>query len=345
VATMATATVETETETETAMADGRKTSTIGLREVLGLFAFAALLGGCENFRSSSEADDGDDEGAGDEAPSDSANACLGEGGPIPVGSLCTRNEDCESGVCAIFRDAPRNEGATCLETPPECATHVMGTVLDFETGAGVPNVPVVLASAVDALDDPLEAEPILVLHTDGVGRIDGVTDGPMHAPLAVLALSASEDHALTATGVAQPPLQGGTRYEVGTGIHDIWLVPHSLSEQWSQALAADEDVPSDALPLSRGCVVGLVRDPSGRPIAGADVYSEDPESRAIIRTVGDDGTLRSGPTGSSGMFVVLHSETPEDFGAVRDGEVVGRASSGRLPGAFFVMILQDLSGG
>ena len=312
----------------------------------GLILGLSMLGvGCDDLRSSSDDDQGDTaEDAGDDGTQPSAE-CLGAGGPTPEGGGCTRNQDCASGVCSIFRDAPRNEDAICLETPPDCATHVMGTVLDFETGMPVPDVPVVVASAIDAIDDPLEADPILVLHTDDAGRIDGVTEGPMHASLAVLALSASEDHVVTATGIAQPPLVGGTRFEVGTGIHDIWVVPLALSERWSQALAADPDVPSDALPLhGRGAVVGLVRDPSGQPIAGADVYSEDPESRAIIRTISDDGSMTTGPTGSSGMFVVLQSETPETFAAVRDGEEVGRASSGRLPGALFVMVLQDLAG-
>jgi hypothetical protein len=298
---------------------------------------------CDEGRSpSSTADDPQQEGD-EEDIEDHGGSCLGVGGGAEVGELCTRNRDCASGVCSIFRDAPRNEGATCLETPPDCATRVMGTVLDFESGAPVSDVPVVVTGALDAIDDPLEAEPILVLNTDDVGRIDGVTDGPLHAALAVVALSAAEDYVLTATGIAQPPLLGGTRYEVGTGIHDIWLVPRTLSTAWSSALADDEEIPASLLPLgSGGSVVGLVRDRSGRPISGADVYSEDPDSRAIIRALAEDGSMIAGPTQSSGMFVVLGSETPESFGSVRDGEEVGRASSGRIAGALFVMVLQDL---
>jgi hypothetical protein len=313
---------------------------------VGVLAFGAFCTACDDDPPTNTAEAGGEDDAGGDDGADPGATCLGVGGAAAVGDLCTRNRDCASGVCSIFRDAPLNEGATCLETPSDCRTHVMGTVLDFATGAAVADAPVVVAAALDAIDDPLEAEPILVLHADGTGRIDGVTEGPLDVPLAVLALSAAEDYALSATGIAQPPLIGGTRYEVATGIHDVWLVPLDLSRDWSSALADDEEVPADLLPLGTGgAIVGLVRDRTGQPIAGADVYSEDPESQAIIRTVADDGSMSTGPTGSSGMFVVLRSETPETFAAIRDGDEVGRATSGRIPGALFVMVVQDLSGG
>lgn len=310
-----------------------------------------VAAGCDLFGSDGRAD-GSTSGGGidtdvgdtDVASSSGGQAmCLGTGGPNPVGEICARNEDCASGVCSIFRDAPRNDGAVCLETPSECATRVTGTVLDFETGRAMPDVPVVIASALEAIEDPLEAEPLLVLHTDEAGRVDGVSDGPFDAELAVLALSATDGYALTATGIAQPPLGGGSRYEVGTGIHDVWLVPLSLAEAWSQALSTDEDVPQDALPLAgKGAVVGMVRDANGQPISGAEVFSDDPETSAIVRVLADDGSMTSGPTGASGMFVVLRSGTPETFVAVKDGNEVGRASAGRLPGTLFVSILQSL---
>jgi hypothetical protein len=284
-----------------------------------------------------------DEGAAiDEGTGEAPQSCPGMGGPADIGEPCVLNTDCASGVCSIYRDAPRNDDAVCVETPPDCATRMTGTVLDFDTLAEMPAVPVVMVAAPDAIADAGTAPAIVVLETGPNGRFDGTSDGPIAAQLAVLALTATDGYDITASGVAQPPAEGGEGYEVGTGLHDVWIMPRTTLTAWSDALAADETIDPELLPLAdKGVVAGMVRDGvSGQPIAGAVVSSTTEGSAAIVRYVADDGTLGSEATASSGKFIVLRAGTPETFVAFTEVEV-GRAVVGFVPDATFVTMLQS----
>lgn len=313
---------------------------VGILAVVGL-----LLGGCDDgAQDSTDGTDGTSADGGDASGEDTGeSACLGMGGPNPVDASCRRNDDCASGVCAIFTDAPVNEDAVCLEAPSDCSTVITGMVRDFETGTPMADVPLVVVGALDAVKQGIDAPALSSLRTNEHGLVQGQTDGPLDEQLAVLGMSATEGYALTVTGIAQPPLNGGRRYEVGLGIHDMWVVPLPLLDAWSATLATDPDIPAELLPLTQGAVIGRVRDgATGQPIAGADVVADNPESAAIVRALADDGTFQNGPTGSSGIFVVLHPATPEVFAAYVDGQEVGRASAGFIPGGAFVAILQHL---
>lgn len=279
-----------------------------------------------------------DEGNGD----DSAEpmACPGGGGTLAGDEPCVRNVDCASGVCSIFADAPVNSDAVCVAAPEDCSTMFTGTVLDFATRAPVANVPVNMTTAGAAVDDVLNAPVLLQPVSDEAGRYSVTSNGPiLDAPLAILAFGWTENHVLTVSGLAQPsPVLGG--YEVGAGLHEVWLVPVQTLVAWDEELRADEGIDPSWLPLSEvGAIVGRVRDPAGQPIAGAEVVSANGGS-PTVRYVADDGTLTGEVTGASGEFLVFGTAPVETFAAFANGAEVGRATLGVVPGATFVTVLQ-----
>ena len=297
------------------------------------------VGGCdESTADDMSAETDEDDGA-------AAMMCPGVGGEAAEGDACTRNTDCESGVCSLYADAPINGDAVCMATPDDCATLFTGTVKDFVTGMPVPGVAVNLTTAGAAVTDAFNAPLVMQMTSDGSGRYQGTTPGPLvNAPLAVLALAWSDTHALTASGLAQPMAGGsGSEYEVGAGLHEVWLVPMDRLASWSDALAADEGIDPAWLPLGeKGAVVGRVRDgATGAPIAGAEVVSIDGGS-PVVRYVADDGTLTGAATGASGEFLLFGTAPVETFAAMKNGVEVGRATLGVVPRATFVTMLQTV---
>lgn len=281
-----------------------------------------------------------DTGEDDEA---AAAMCPGAVGAAAEGAPCTRNLDCESGVCSIYSDAPINVDAVCVQTPDDCATLFTGTVRDFATGEPVPGVSVNLTTAGAAVTDAFNAPLVMQMASDGSGRYQGESPGRLvDAPLAVLALAWTDTHGLTASGLAQP-MPGSAEYEVGAGLHEVWLVPTDLLAGWSVALAEDEGIDPAWLPLEeKGAVVGRVRDgATGAPIAGAQVVSIDGGS-PVVRYVADDGTLGAEATGASGEFLLFGTAPVETFAAMKNGTEVGRATAGVVPRATFVTMLQTI---
>jgi hypothetical protein len=311
------------------------------------------------------ADDGaGDEGAGTEDPGTSTTAvtetgtgeptgetsggptaCLGIGGAGAVGDACTSNGDCMSGVCLAFQDVPADPDAVCGEEPPDCATHVTATLFDFSAivDSGMPaplgGTEVRVLRALDAITDPVMATAVASATPGGDGRIDVVTDGPISAPIAIIAVAGGGDYFLTATGVASEA--DGGQYEVGTGIHEFWSVRNSTLQAWSTALEDDPDA-GEALGMGLGTsggVIGFVRDAQGLPLEGATVASDSDSSGAVIRYPQADGTMGTDATAPTGTFVILGpTPTGEDFTATAAG-MSGGGTAGTANNVVFTLIL------
>lgn len=283
--------------------------------------------------------DTDDEGDDVMVQGDS---CPGAGGELAEGAPCATNGDCASGVCSIYRDAPINMDAVCAAAPDDCASRFTGTVLDYASGAPVAGVRVSLTTAGAAIEDANNAPVILQMFSDEAGRYDDSSPNAItDAPLAVIALAWDDAHGLTASGLAQPP-PGEDAYEVGAGLHEVWLVSSDLLADWSAQLEGAEGIDPSWLPLREvGAIVGRVRDgATGQPIAGAEVVSID-GGDATVRYVADDGTIGGDATGSSGNFLVFGTAQVQTFAARSGGVEIGRATLGIVPRATFVKILQS----
>lgn len=269
--------------------------------------------------------------------------CYGIGGPGAEGDACGGNDECASGVCTIFTDVPLNEDAVCAAMPSTtemgCNTRVTGTIFDFATLAPVEGASLKVAAALNAITNPAGADAIASATSDAMGRLDVTTEVPISAAIAIIALVEGPGGYLTATGLASPA--DGSSYAVGTGIHDLWLVPTASLDAWSTALTADVDVEPELLPLGEaGGIVGLVRDAAGLPIAGATVEPADAGSGVVIRYIAADNTIVTDATTETGIFVVLGAaQTGEDFNAVIDGNVAASGTAGTANGAVFTVIL------
>jgi len=271
--------------------------------------------------------------------------CLGVGGPNADGEGCAANADCASGVCSIFTDVPVNADAVCDPTPDStdqgCNTRITGTVYDFSTLAPVEGAAVKAAAALQAITDPSGATAIVEATSGADGRIDVTTETPISAAIALIALVEAPGSYLTATGLASPA--EGSAYAVANAIHDLWLVPTVSLTAWNTALEGDADVAAivpAVLPLGdAGGIVGLVRDATGAPIAGA-VVEPDVPSNAIVRYVAVDNTIVADATTETGIFIIVGAvQTGEDFNATVDGAVVGSARAGTANGAVFTSII------
>ncbi len=268
--------------------------------------------------------------------------CAGIGGAGADGDACTSNADCASGVCTIFTDVPLNDDAVCDPTPDACATRVTGTIFDFSTGDPVAGADLVVTGALSAATNPTGA-PALISATSGAdGRVDGLSDGAIGSaapvPLGIVGLASTAGYFLTATGLSSPNDDGS--YDVGNGIHDIWVVPEGELQDWSDALGGDGDVDPADLPLGEaGGVVGLVRDSAGVPTAGAVVASTEDVSEAVVRYLNDDGSFGVDSTSDLGIFVILNPAVPESFEATLDGVSLGGGTAGSTAGAVFTLII------
>ncbi len=282
---------------------------------------------------------------------DGPGMCGGGGGANADGESCTKNEDCASGVCALFADAPVDPEATCRAAPASCAVTITGTLREFSPArTPLPNVEVRFAPALDAITDPINSRTILTQTSDANGRIDAITDGPLddvEAAIALVALAGAGDgYFLTASGVASPGdvmTGNNTWYNVGIGIHEYWAVPQTLLDAWSETLALDDDVRSEWLPLGeKGGVVGLVRDKDGNPLAGVTVRSGD-RNNAVVRYLAneDTNTFGSDLTGTSGLFVLFDVAIDEPFIAERNGQRVGKGNVGQANGVVFTLVIDE----
>ena len=283
----------------------------------------------------------DPESSSGSPETDGATDCPGGGGPSTLGLPCAVNSDCMSGVCRAFSDAPPDPKRHCAPAPADCSTAIAATVWRLPPSpAGLPDVPVRVVGALDALGDPFGAAPLFEDSSDASGRIDGVTNGPVTASVAIVAITGGEAPWFpTAVGVANQ-LGDGT-YEVGTPVHDLWAVQVSTLDAFNVALAADPSIPDELLPLGEaGGAIGVVRDSGGTPIAGAVVATTDGGSQAIVRYVTDEGSVDTTSTHGSGAFIVLGlAPTGEDFAATLDGAPLAAGRAASVGGLVFALVM------
>lgn len=267
--------------------------------------------------------------------------CPGTGeGTAAEGDACTANADCASGLCSLYTDVPVNDDAVCIASPADCSTHVTGTVFNFTTRETLEGANVIVAAALQAATNPTGATALVEATSDAMGRIEGTSSEPIMSPIGIVALSSLDGFFLTATGVAAPYEDGGSAYNVGTNIHDLWAVPEEDLTNWSDELGMDAEIPAENLPLGEnGGVVGLVRDGTGAPVAGAEVASTDDGSGAFIRYLQDDGSFGVDRTSDLGIFVILDPALAEQFEVSVDGAVVGGGTAGSANGAIFTLIV------
>ncbi|MFO0637178.1 MAG: hypothetical protein U0168_30500 [Nannocystaceae bacterium] len=238
---------------------------------------------------------------------------------------------------------PLNDDAVCAPTPSMteqgCNTRITGTVFDFSSRMPVSGATVKVAGALNAITNPAGATALASATSGSDGRIDVTTEMPINQAIAIIALVEGSDGYLTATGLASPVM--GSVYAVGTGIHDLWLVPSAKLTAWSTALGADPEIDAASLPLGdAGGVIGLVRDATGMPIAGATVVPADASSGAVVRYVAADDTITADMTTDTGIFVVIGAaQTGEDFEARMGDTVLADGTAGSANGAAFTLIL------
>lgn len=281
-------------------------------------------------------------GEGSSSTTDGPMMCLGVGGPNADGDACTANSDCASGVCTIYTDAPVNDDAVCEASAEDCSTRITGTIFDFGNPAEtVEAAELLVAPALSAALNPTgvtEATALVAATSDADGRFDGISSGPIvNVPLGIVGLVSAPGFFLTITGVAG---DADGAYEVANAVHDMWAIPQSDLSNWSDSLAGD--IPEEFLPLGeQGGVVGLIRDASGAPIAGATVESEDgADSDAFIRYLNDDGTFGMTETSDLGVFLIIAPGSPsENFDAIVDGMEVPGGPVGSAAGAVFTLII------
>lgn len=265
------------------------------------------------------------------------------GGPGAEGTACTSNDQCSSGVCVRFSDAPVDPDAACGGANPGdetgCTTRFTATVLDIATREPVDGADVRVAAALNALTDPVGAHAVASGSAGDDGRVDFTSDAPISAAIAIIALVETPTAFLTAIPVAAPI--SGASYGTANEVHDLWLVPSDRLAAWSAALADDPEIPGPLLPLGiAGGVVGLVRDADGVPISGAVVSPTDAGSNAIIRYVHADDAIDADATDGSGLFIVLGAQqVGEDFEATLGGDSIATGSTSGANSVVFTLIL------
>ena len=250
------------------------------------------------------------------------------------GEACSANGDCMSVACLKYRDLVDGE---CVAAPDGGATRFAGTLLDFVSGAPVPNIEVRVIGAFAALSDPVGAPAVVTGNADADGKVDIVSPAAVDEGLGVIGIITGGDYYTSATGLASP-VDGV--YGPMNGNRDIWGMPAAKLTEWSGYLMADVDV-APSLPLGEmGGVVGFVRDGAGAPKAGAKVVSTKGDaSTAKIRYLAADGlSFTSDMTSATGIFVLVGPGLAEKF-KVEGGTVEGTAGSAEK--AVFVMILTE----
>ncbi len=278
------------------------------------------------------------------------DSTTGSGGACPginpdamasEGESCASNDDCNTGVCLLFRDVPAPADAVCGALPADCSTHITGTILDFSTGQPVPGVTLNVAKALEAATNPTGFTPIVSLKADDMGRVDGMTPGPLDVGIGIVGVATGQGFFLTATGIASPA--DGTKYAPGTGIHDLWIMPEATLTAWSDELMTDAEMAS-FLPLGgNGGVIGFIRDEStGAGVEGAVVAPASGQTNAKIRYLNDDGmTFNPDMSSANGIFVLVGPGLAEEFIVTKNGQKISidNGTAGSAAGAIFTLVI------
>jgi hypothetical protein len=262
--------------------------------------------------------------------------CPGTGGPNADGLGCESNEDCASGVCNLFEDAPPTPTAVCIPTPLACETWITATVRDITTTTPLPGAELRVLKALDAITNPAGAAPVALTTSDRVGHVDVVTDLAVDAPFGIVGVVDAPAYYTSGTPLAAPDVNN--RYTVGIDVHELWVVPEATLDAWTNELALDPNIDPDALPLgANGGTVGIVRDAfTGLPVAGASVIPP-PDSFAQFRYPHSNGSLDAIATDSTGLFVGLGvSTTGEELTVVTPSGTQATATLSSAAGIVFV---------
>ncbi len=264
--------------------------------------------------------------------------CPGVGaGPLGVGDPCVSNAECSSALCTLYSDAPLNPDAVCDVPPVDCSMRITGTVRDIVTQQPVADADVIAAAVLQAATNPTGAMALASDVSGGDGRIDTETAGPPSGPIGLVVLGELPGFTLTGTELAIPG-DDGTSYGVANDVHDFWVVSDNAATAWSNMLALDPAIDPASLPLGdSGGVVGLVRDSSGTPVAGAAVTSTDGASSTIVRFLNLDGTFNESATTDLGLFVILDPALAEQFEVTVAGMVLGGGTAVSTSGAIFTL--------
>lgn len=272
---------------------------------------------------------------------DLSTTSTGSTGDLSTGSTgdtgapagCLINSDCETSACLEFRD--HDPDAMCVAGPPGGNTRFPGTLLNFATGAPLPATDMKIIGLLSALGDPQNATPVVAGSSDALGIVDISSMKPVKEGIGVVAMVTGGPLFLTGTQVASP--MAGV-YGPMSDRHDIWGVPAATLTAWSALLMKDPALAAN-LPLgAQGGMLGLVRDNTGQPIAGAAVKSQNLNSTAQIRYLSaDKNSFVTDKTAGSGIFVVLKAGLAERFEVVGSPEATGTSMSAK--GAIFVLAL------
>ncbi len=252
--------------------------------------------------------------------------CDGVGiGMLGIGDGCAANEDCASGVCALFGDAPVDIDAVCEAPADDCSTRFTGSILDIVTQQPVVGADFSVASALQAATNPRGATSLASAQSDAQGHFDALSSGPVNAPIGLIGLASTPGFTFTGTGVAAV-LANGTTYNVANDVHDVWLVSNNAAAAWSAMLGLDPMIDPADLPLgTEGGAVVLTRDAAGMPLADVVVTSTDNDSSALVRYLNPDGTFNTTTSTALGLVVILGPALAETFEATFNGVPIGQA--------------------
>jgi hypothetical protein len=264
---------------------------------------------------------------------ESTGGSTGADDPGELGEPCLVNSDCASRACLEFRD--HDPKAVCVAAPPGGNTRLPGTLLTFPAGAPLPATDVKFVGLLAALLEGMNAKAVVMGSSDGAGLVDVTSAMPLQEGIGVTAMLGGGPIFTSCTGVASP-MQG--MYGPMSDRHDLWGVPSATVTQWSGFLMKEPALAAN-LPLgAQGGTLGLVRDSTGQPIAGAKLQSQNGNSKAQIRYLSENKQgFNPDQTASSGVFVVLGPALAERFELVGAPEVSAAANSAKQ--AVFVMVL------
>jgi len=259
---------------------------------------------------------------------DSTGATTGEVGT----GECTVHDDCASGYCREFSDAPPDPESLCQDPPAGGSTRFTGTVRDIVTLQPVDDADIIVTGALQALTNPTGASALVSATTDGEGQFDATSPMAVSRQIGAIAIASSLDHYLTETGVAGPELDGA--YPPGNTIHDVWVVHNDDLVAWTNLLQADGADPT-ALPLGEsGGFILIVRDAAGEPVSGASVVSTEGGSSSVVYYPSSDSTSLVGQTSDLGIAIVINSALAEVF-TVQAGGSNTQITSGSVDQAVF----------
>jgi hypothetical protein len=257
--------------------------------------------------------------------------CPGQPGVgAPLGRACTGPEECQSGCCEVFSEAPQAIG-TCVDAPSECEMRSVGRVLSFPSRKPAPGIDTWIIGAVDVANGPNDATPLGRTVSDERGLYDVTTDEMVDVPFGVAVLLQGDGHYPTIGGLAAPYADG--RYITCPLARDMWALPSVVLASYNQVLVGDPDV-APYLPLgAQGGILGIVRwIDTGEPATGAQVVPVAADSSdMVIRYLDDSGTtFVDDRTHAPGVFLLVGALPGEEFDVVLQGAAVHIRSKDRM---------------